>query len=537
MWDERLGCRGLMTERYSSVWSRLALAAALTVTSTGCFTDDDGQQPSAELFYFPAGVVASPGKTTLYVANSDFDLRFSGGSIFAMDLRGMRDAIAPIPAAIANGDDAATACAAAGRELNADPWLNPGPCSAFEAPPFVRNSVFVGAFASALTLVHEPNGNRARLFAPVRGDPSVTYIDVEDDRGADADTEASFRLDCQIDDRGFCDASHRLGQDRDKTLRGIQLPSDPIGIAATADGSAIVVAHQTEQSASLVVNDWERVPQLAYFITGLPNGPTELAPLPAPGFVEGAEEDGLIYQPGFALTFRSSSTLDLLRFVPDSGAVPARPFVVRAQTFPLVTNASAFDSRGVAIVDGPRSRCEATCSALSEPQACLESCAENVPLRIYMANRTPAQLLVGRVETIINRTGDPAVPSSVTENVFFFNTIPLNFGPTRVKVGRIVDDEGQFVDRVFAVCFDSRSVFVIDPESERVETIIQTGRGPQDVAFDEGIDADGEPFAYAYIGHFTDSYLGIVDLDQRRPNTYGAIVANVGVPQPPVESR
>lgn len=535
MWDERLGCRGLMNERFSSALKRLTLATAVAVSATACFTDDDGQQPSPDLFYFPTGVVASPGKTTLYVANSDFDLRFSGGSIFAMDLRAMRDAITPIPAAIEAGDDAATACAAAGRGLNADPWLNPGPCSAFEAAPFVGNSVFVGAFASALSLVHEPGGSRARLFAPVRGDPSVTYLDVEDDRGADADAAASFRLDCQVDERGFCDLSHRLGQDRDKTLRGIQLPSDPIGIAATADGTAIVVAHQSEQSASLVVNDWESVPRLAYFITGLPNGPTELAPLPAPGFV--AEADGLVYQPGFTLTFRSASTLDLLRFVPDSGAVPARPFVTRGQTFPLTTNASAFDSRGVAILDGPRSRCEATCSALSEPQACLESCAENVPLRIYMANRTPAQLLVGRVETIINRTGDPAAPSSVTENVFFFDSIPLNFGPTRVKIGRVVDEAGQFVDRVFAVCFDSRSVFVIDPETERVETIIQTGRGPQDVAFDEGIGPDGEPFAYAYISHFTDSYLGIVDLDQRRPNTFGAIVANVGVPQPPVESR
>ncbi|MEM6790673.1 MAG: hypothetical protein AAF715_24355 [Myxococcota bacterium] len=505
----------------------------MAVATTGCFTGDDIQQPSPDAFYFPTALVASSGGTTLYVANSDFDLRFSGGSIFAMDLRALRGAVGPIAERIAEGDDVVAACAAAGLSVNPDPWLNPGPCDAFPGPPFVANSVFVGAFASALSLTHNPDGAGARLFAPVRGDPSVTYLDVEDDRGAAAADPASFRLDCQVDEAGFCDVRHRLGQDRDRTLRGVQLPSDPIGIAATADGGALVVAHQTEQAASLVVNDWSSVPELTFFVGGLPNGPTELAAIPEPGFVAGSE--ALTYQSGFTLTFRGASTLDLLRFVPDSGAVPPRPFVTRAQTFPLATNASAFDSRGIAIVDGPRRRCEATCSSAADPQPCLEQCAENVPLRLYMANRSPAQLLVGRMNTVINRDG--AAASSVRDEVFFFDTIPLNFGPNRVRVGQVLDEQGTPVDRVFAMCFDSRSIFVIDPETERVETIVRTGRGPQDLAFDQGQGPDGEPFAFAYVAHFTDSYLGVIDLDQRRPNTYGAIFANVGAPQPPVESR
>ena len=38
------------------------------------------------------------------------------------------------------------------------------------------------------------------------------------------------------------------------------------------------------------------------------------------------------------------------------------------------------------------------------------------------------------------------------------------------------------------------------------------------------------------VGHFTDSYLGVVDLDQRR-STFGQMIANIGVPVPPPESK
>lgn len=521
----------------------MAIAISVSLLGAGCFTDADGRQPDANRLYFPTGLVTSPGGTTLYVANSDFDLGFSGGSLQAMNLEKIREDTSVIVETIAAGGDTNAACRAAGRGDNPDPWLNPGPCDAFPVAPYIENVAFIGAFASGVLLVHQPDGTAARLFVPVRGEPSITYFDVEDDRGADAAFSPTFTLSCQQGEDRFCNDAHRLGRDPDRTLRGLQLPADPVGIAATADGEAIVTAHQTQGAASLVINDWSTTPELTFFLSNLSAGPTEVAGVPEPAFSALAEQAAdaggytFTYRPGFAVTFRSSPELDLLRFVPDSGAVPPRPFIVRDEAIGISTNASAFDSRGIALVASERQACEAACP--TDSLACSVACAEDVPIKLYMANRNPASLLIGRLETTVNRSfidGEEVI-TSASETAFFYDSVPLNFGPSRIEVGPVVTADGEIEERVFVVCFDSRTVFVFDPFAQRTEAVIRTGRGPHDVAFDTGVDDDGESYAFLYIGHFTDSYIGIADLDMRRALTFAQIFANVGQPTPPQESR
>jgi hypothetical protein len=46
-----------------------------------------------------------------------------------------------------------------------------------------------------------------------------------------------------------------------------------------------------------------------------------------------------------------------------------------------------------------------------------------------------------------------------------------------------------------------------------------------------------DPHAFLYVGHFTDSYLGVVDLDMSHPETFGTLFASIGIPIPPLESR
>ena len=43
--------------------------------------------------------------------------------------------------------------------------------------------------------------------------------------------------------------------------------------------------------------------------------------------------------------------------------------------------------------------------------------------------------------------------------------------------------------------------------------------------------------AFLYLAHFTDSYIGVVDLDARHTRTYGAMFAAIGEPTPPKESN
>ena len=527
----------------------LGACALLSSAASGCFTGAEARQPDPDRLYFPTGLVISPGRTTLYVANSDFDLQFAGGSVQALDANALRAAFSVIALTI-DADEGSTdgACAAASRGGNPDPWLNPGPCSAFEVKPYIRNVNFIGAFASGLLLTHDLDSKKARLFAAVRGDPSITYFDVQDDRTANTSFEASFTLYCAKESDNFCGASHRLGQDHDRTLRGIQLPADPVGMAASADGVAIVAAHQSKGAASLVVNDWQHTPALSYFASNLPSGPTELATITEPAFValaraEAAEQDlEFDYRSSFALTFRATAEVDILQYYPDTGAVPPRPFLVRSQAIPITVGASSYDSRGIAVVDTERKQCEAVCTTLAKDArlGCLQDCAEQIPLRVYMANRSPASLLIGRINTILNTEAGPSQApwvSSAYETLFMHDSVPLNFGPSRVEVGKIVSPEGELVDRVFAVCFDSRSVFSLDPVTERIESVIRTGRGPHDIAVDSGVDDEGNAYSYLYIGHFTDSYIGVVDLDARRPHTFGQMFASIGTPSAPTESR
>jgi DNA-binding beta-propeller fold protein YncE len=528
---------------------RRATVVAVACGALGCFTEEEGRKPDPTRFYYPTGLVVSPGGTTLYVVNSDFDLQFSGGWVQSLDLGAIRATVSTIPMTIdlqakAGAINTTIACNTVrifdpdnpdgALRDNPRQWLHPGPCEPLPLqyfPEFLRAHAFIGAFASGALLVHEPNGSRARLFVPVRGDPSMTYFDVADDRAGVTD----FHLDCEVGSDGFCGAAHRLGQDRESTLRGIQLPADPMGTAATSDGVAIVAAHQTQSSASLVVNDWSKdVPELAFFLGDLAAGPTELAPVPKPAFATLLESDPatFAYRPAFLLTYRASAEIDLLRYYDDSGSSPSRPFLIRAAAQLITTNSGGFDSRGVAVIDSERRECESRCAA--SDANCLVGCAETVPLRIYMANRAPASVLVGRVHTVVNRSG-PDTVSGAFEEVEFHDNLPLDFGPSRIEVGSVVGLDGALHERVFIVCFDSRSIFVLDPAFDRIESVIRTGRGPHDIAFDTGVD--GGIHSYLLVGQFTDSYIGMVDLDMRRPFTYGQMFATIGQPVPPKESE
>jgi DNA-binding beta-propeller fold protein YncE len=84
--------------------------------------------------------------------------------------------------------------------------------------------------------------------------------------------------------------------------------------------------------------------------------------------------------------------------------------------------------------------------------------------------------------------------------------------------------------RVFVICFDSRRIFVYDPKRHVFDPTVATGRGPHALAVDS---ARG----LAYLGHFTDSYLGVISLDQRFPKTYATIVASIGAPKAPRTSK
>ncbi|AKT39888.1 YncE family protein [Chondromyces crocatus] len=569
-----------------------AVALVVGTAAAGCFTVDAGNAPPRDSFYFPTGLAISPGGQALFVANSDFDLRYNGGTVQALALanegglreralciQGALSKFSPLPGeseeAAASFRSSCEALLQAGgaRPLpcgnlgkNPNPVLYPGPCAPLGVEPFITRSAIIGAFASGAVLVHPPEGQGegARLFIPVRGDPSVSFFDIEDDRSCAAEPGACdrpVRLDCGADGEGRCGADFRVGENPYESPRALRLPLEPVGLAAGATGNAIVTAHQTQTAASLILNSWTSKPVLTYVLSGLADGPTEVAALPTPGLAA-ACGDAISYQPGFLMTYRAAPVLDLLRYEADAGSAPPRGYLTRASRLNISVNTNGTDSRGIAVDDSERRTCEVACDAQwqacepgcsGERLSCLAACTE-IPVRFFVANRSPASLLVGQVRTVpvtfegapgeSDRVCGPQRFTSAYEIMELQDSVALSYGASRVSLGHIIGKDGTPQLRVFAVAFDSRFIFSYDPAARRVDAIIRTGRGPHSIAFDTfaptgeaGSGSQRRAHSFMYVAHFTDSYIGVVDLDARRPESFGSMVLTLGNPQSPQESQ
>jgi hypothetical protein len=570
--------------------SRRQLSSALLLAGLlgGCFTSTEGEPPPTDELYFPVGLSlfgeTPDGPAFLAVANSDYDLHYNSGNVFVLDAARIR-ALVPRPCALDehcvevgvcdNTPNAANQnapsftcisapgvdpCADGRRRSAADRSLYPGRCEYQPIDDEMRLSVQrIGAFATDVLYRPNPDPSDAnklgRLFVPVRGDATLHWIDVRSDG----------TLDCGDDD-GACDGYHRVGDDPDEeNTRDLRLDPEPFALAASAEGPAIVVTNRTTGKASLFVNDWATRPTLKHALEGLPAYPVGIAALPTPAIVQALQalhaeprEDTALadvaarwqsinYDPGFLVSFGNVAEVDLLRYFQQDPS-QNEDYLRRADRIGIHLNSAGYDSRGIAIQTRDRSTAELRCATRAgvdatclgdaaclgglSPEAvdsylsCVQEAA-STPLDVYVANRSPASLLVGRTRPVVNDVQSAEVPD-------FYAAIPLTLGPSRVITGEVLVGEANGVrsyePRVFAICFDSRRIFVYDPVRRMVDTEITTGRGPHAVA----IDPDN---ALLFIGHFTDSYIGVVSIDRRFPQTYGRTLATIGKPVPPRTSK
>jgi hypothetical protein len=414
-------------------------------------------------------------------------------------------------------------------------------------------SVVIGAFATdvvrrapiapaGFSIIGDPV---ERLFIPVRGDATLHWIDILPDG----------TLECgQGGNDGACDDRHRSG-DRtaeESTYGDGRAAPEPFGIDADESGVSILVSNQTVGAVSLFAHsrfiqgdgsgviDWNAGPAYVDQEPGMPDRPTGVAALPTPLAMS---TSGRERPAGFLVSFRNAPLISMVRVFDDASGNPASPYVRRYESEVIRTNSSGIDSRGIGIDAFERKKDEQDClvrhgideACAKNPaqcpdaqdekfQTCLLYAAAN-PLDVFVANRAPSSLLLGRSEPIVSDTITSDLPK-------FYSSIPLDLGPARVAIGDIKNDEGERERRVFTLSFDSRRIAIYDPERQVLEAEVVTGRGPQAIAFDIG-----EDYAYAYVAHFLDSYIGVVDLDQRHRGQYGALIATIGDPTPPRASK
>jgi hypothetical protein len=426
-------------------------------------------------------------------------------------------------------------------------------------------AVVIGAFASDVvrrTLVVPPgemgdgDTGRERLFIPVRGDATLHWIDLNADGTLYCHQNNSDRL---------CSDLHRAGDEpeEENTRNNMRMEPEPFGLDADENGLHIVVSNQTSGAVSLFSHvrepdaiAWEKGPRFVWREGGMPQRPIGVANVPVPLAMPSSGREHL---PGFLVSFRNAHTVFMVRVYDDAESQPSRPFLRRYEAERIQTNSSGIDSRGIGVDPFRRHAAEndclarfgttrqcaqnpllAGCDAARDPllQECLTSAAA-VPLDVFIANRAPSSLVIGETIPLVSDSATSDIPS-------FSRNLPLDVGPSRVYVGDIINLQGQRERRIFVLCFDSRRIAIYDPIRRELETEIVTGRGPHGFAIDTKVVDDdpndavvgpNDEHAYAYIGHFLDSYVGVVDLDQRHKNLYGKIIANVGKPSPPRASK
>jgi DNA-binding beta-propeller fold protein YncE len=511
----------------------------------GCFSTDEGVLPSPQQLNFPVGLALDPSGDRLYVANSDFDLRFNGGVLQVLDAARIREFLpascsdaSPCPSGRScsfSGGEGSTlcvdargsACAELGTQSAVERAQHPGICAPLplDTQGVVLDAALIAPFVADVKYIPPASdGSRgARLVMPVRGDATVHWADVSGSDGKGKE------LDCgQAAHFAACDARHRTGDGADEEAPdGDKLPTEPFGIAVTGDGNSVFIGHQSQGKVSVFSNGSKGL-RLESVLTGLPSNPMGLAVVKPP---RAAALLGADYQPGVLVSFRYSNgvpDMELLRYHDAASAAPGNPYLSRSGFAVVTPNGGGFDSRGVAIDSRVRDACEAACDeqACAEPtadacNACLLDCA-TVPLDVYVANRSPHSLLIAQTRASFDALGRDDVPN-------FSDTIALRGGPSRVVVANVTGASGEPETRVFVVAFNAQLVYVFDPVTRRLEAHIETGPGPQALTVDE-------KRGLAYIAHFTDSYLSVVDLD-RRHSTYARVLLNVGLPQAPRSSK
>ncbi len=552
---------------------------------TSCYSTDRGLAPPESAPYYPVGLATSPGGTVLYVANSGFDIQYEAGTLESYDLtRIRRDALLMRnnPRALIDRctNVFSVDCPYVNLPQNSDPRCADAPGDTRTTPPapngavgstctppmkpesYHRDTVRIGAFATDLQLSESgftrDGMPKRRLFAPIRGNASVTWVDVADD-ARDPAADAS-KLECGAEaNNNTCDVFHQAGNRADEpgNTRNLTMPGEPFGIAQSVDGTFLAITHQSTEQASLFSSGLPArgqeqsdatLPSLQFITDNVPKGGNSVAAVPydSSAYVTAAD----VPRPAFLLTSRSAPELTLLRLFTDQGLDPAqgrstlsRPYLVPEARYPVNGSPDGFDSRGIVVDRSARQGCVNRLGTGATAEQ-LRACARSYPLRVFIANRSPDSVLVAE----LGERSNLADGSFASDTLRFIEAIPVPAGPSRMRLAPIVDRDGALALRLFVVCFDSNAVVVLDPETRQLDRILRVGRGPFAIAFDPfdmdaairhdivPRDAEGDlTYRFAYLASFTESFIQVIDLDRSDPtsSTFEKTVFTLGNPTPP----
>lgn len=515
----------------------------------GCHWDlnDPGTDPKPAQFYFPTGIAMDPGRRYLYVANANADLRYGGGTVQIVDALRFECTVArarqtligdprPMPAvcgAAETWDPIVT-----GARCQPDP-LDPSIVDCDETAFFLlRSTVRVGNFAGEIRVLEtgKPADRTRRLFVAVRGDPSITFIDVKLPDDPTTGDQPGQVLDCYDDPSSIaaragtdpinggiktpiaCDTDHLIQQYECKDLPtclpgmdnmgGTQLSIEPFGLQLDPTNDRLLVAHQALGQVSVIDH-----------IDGTP----ELVSTSQPFFTP----DATGRHGGFALAARDPQSPSALWYLTSNidpqiatfRVAQAEVVVVQPQTtFGLATFNAGNDLRDIQF--------------------------DPTGDRAFITVNNPPSLI--NLDTRILDM-DAGLPANIVTDVVDVCQTPSHMGIRRTFVPGAPGAPTQRKTKIVVVCFLSNQIMIVDPDRPGVDDTVYTGLGgPDQIAFNFPNDSDdpsvdpnadldpalaGQPLLpkHAYVTNFTESTVALLDLDPGSP-TENRVIARMGFP-------
>lgn len=541
------------------------MAAAIGL-GVACGDPNAGVDPPSKGLFFPAGLLLDPAAPAdrpprwLYVVNANSDLRFSGGTVAALDLDAFWDAWA-VPHPDPRRRTAARQCERDDSGRIEGPCVRPPggtldeahPCRGLATLPqvvecdegsFVRAATAVGSFGSVLDASLECEsrpcepcedpcscGTTTRLWVPIRNDPSITYLDVKWSR---EDGECLPQIDCG--DEARCDSSHQLQFLRNDP----DLPAmsrDPFNLLVSPSANMpgaerfAYVSHLSTPELTLVdldgvvgadgrkTGDPSIVDQAFVFALGSSSpGGFGLAERPCFALGEGPNGDADPDPNDPAVTNRCRRPLlygahrwtRVLQMVTTASADPGEGRTCAA-------DADAIEQPGAVVCDA-RVRGELTIvtpgldpggGGLLEVFGSLQFADERGD-ELFVVQTNPGALL--RFDTSLDERGEPA-------NVLGGTPVELCQEPTSLAI----HDDGE-IRLGLVTCFRSGYVAIIDLDRMQLLREVVAGTGPHAIQVD---DARG----VAYVSNSLEKTISVIDLAVERSTRFTEI-ARLGLQDP-----
>lgn len=523
-------------KRQPALLASLALALLVVAVGGGCSFGESGIAPPTNRIFLPGGIVVDPDQRYLYAVNSNSDLRYNAGTMVAVDLGYAASVLACAQ------DWTQSACQTA-----ADPLLSKPvpPCtktrfSRTEAvpddyccrdmvdsnivncnePQFVHAdaTVEIGSFGGAVALQSFERDGVAvrRLFAAVRAEPSITYVDatIADDQSVAMRCTGAHDDPTPPPRNAFCDDNWRVRRPGNATPGQFALPEEPHLLRYDDANHALYVGHLTVTANAQLLGGGVSVLDVCQ---------------PAPG------ADPIVQLAGLDLTaFLPQSLQQAVAGLSDAtGALPANasngagalgtPVVyatarysaaISGLTFSMPPAPGACDAtspRDLNLVPGEHFYSPSFLPNGADVRGILFS-ADGSRAFVLHRNDSDTTLNPAALE-VLDRTLVGGVPSNEPIAV-----LQVCNGPTAMQWKAL----GGRGERIFITCYDDGQIYVVDPVALEVTGFVDAGAGPTSLVFlgDTG---------WAYVASFANSHLSLIDF---RPGsaTENRVLLRIGLP-------